>query len=292
MATSVESNKPRAFRSLIKAAIARSTRRALGRWSCMLPWASQLLFEPGVDQLDHSYALLDQPAGDQALISERCGVAGGELRKTGSVAFGLAPGVEHLGRLAHHAPRPHRKWRSWREGRDCPDGWRYDARSGRAASSARAPRVRATVPGDAGRVSVAAPERCALPGGSAAGNCCPTPGCRHKACARKGPRTTATQRIARAEPIAQPGAQGGQRHRGRAGVHRQHRLEMLDDVGVQAADHAQIVGQSGKVRKELADPEARRAALAKPERRAQQRALARLIAPQPERRNRLAMPLG
>ena len=38
--------KPRAFRSLISAAIAWSTRRALGRCSCMLPWASQLLFEP------------------------------------------------------------------------------------------------------------------------------------------------------------------------------------------------------------------------------------------------------
>ena len=44
-------------------------------------------------------------------------------------------------------------------------------------------------------------------------------------------------------------------------MHRQHRLEVLDDVGVQAAHDAEFVGHVAKMRKELADPQARFAVL-------------------------------
>ena len=68
----------------------------------MLPWASQLLFEPGVDQLDDAHAALDQPPGDQALVGERRRIAVGDtVRPERRLRF--AADVEHLGRLAHHA---------------------------------------------------------------------------------------------------------------------------------------------------------------------------------------------
>ncbi len=72
-------------------------------------------------------------------------------------------------------------------------------------------------------------------------------------------------------------------------MHRQHRLEVLDDVGVQAAHDTQFIGDPGEVRKDLADPQARLPMPAKAERRAEQRLIARFIGTQPERRHRPAM---
>ena len=58
------------------------------------------------------------------------------------------------------------------------------------------------------------------------------------------------------------------------------------------ADHAEVVGHRPQVREQLADHQARLAARAEPERRAHQRAVVRLIRPQPERRDRLAVISG
>ena len=64
-------------------------------------------------------------------------------------------------------------------------------------------------------------------------------------------------RVERSQPKAQPGPDAGQGHGGRAGVHRQHRLKVLDDVGVQASQHAELVGHalpSGETARTSASP--------------------------------------
>ena len=76
--------------------------------------------------------------------------------------------------------------------------------------------------------------------------------------------------VERAQAEAEPGPDAGQGDRGRTGVHRQHRLKMLDDVGVQAADHAQFVGHARQMRKQLADRQARLAVTREAERRRHQ----------------------
>ncbi len=90
------------------------------------------------------------------------------------------------------------------------------------------------------------------------------------------------------QAVADPGPHAGQRHCGRAGVHCQNRLKMLDDIGMQRPDHAQLVGHATQVRKELADHQARLSAWLKLKRRAQERPVAGFVGPEPERGNRLA----
>ena len=99
-------------------------------------------------------------------------------------------------------------------------------------------------------------------------------------------------RVERSQPMADPGSQAGQRHRRRPGVHGQHRLEVLDDVGVHRPDHAELVGHRAEAGKQLADQEARLAVALEPERRSQERPRARLVRPQAERRDGLAMRRG
>ena len=68
-------------------------------------------------------------------------------------------------------------------------------------------------------------------------------------------------RVERSQAKAEPRPDAGQRDRGRARVHRQHRLKMLDDVGVQAPHDAQLVGHRPQMRKQLAHRQARFAVL-------------------------------
>ena len=50
--------------------------------------------------------------------------------------------------------------------------------------------------------------------------------------------------VERAQTMADPRAQAGHRHGGRARVHRQHSLKMFHDVGMERADHAKFIGHS------------------------------------------------
>ena len=85
-------------------------------------------------------------------------------------------------------------------------------------------------------------------------------------------------RVVRAQRKAEPGAQAGHGHGGRAGVHGQRGLKMLDDVGVQRPQHAQLVGDVRQIGKELAQHQTRLPAGAELKRRAEQEAAAKLTA--------------
>ncbi len=63
----------------------------------------------------------------------------------------------------------------------------------------------------------------------------------------------------------------GKRDRRRARVHRQHRLKVLDDVGVQAPHDTELVGHAAQMRKQLAHRQARFAVLREAEGRSHQR---------------------
>ena len=134
---------------------------------------------------------------------------------------------------------------------------------------------------DAGRRSqvgdrLVAGHDAARPGGPAAGSCCPRPASRRRAGARHSTTYGRQVRVERAQAVAEPDAEARHRHGGRAGVHRQHGLEVLDDVGVQRRGSRRArrpssprCGNSSLTIRP--DSAARR----EPERRAQQRLLAR-----------------
>ena len=112
----------------------------------------------------------------------------------------------------------------------------------------------------------------------AAGSCCPRPASRRRAGAR--PRTTNDGRFwfERAQAVAEPRAEARQRHGDRAGVHRQRRLEVLDDVGVHRADHAEVVGTPPRCGNRSLTSSPDWPARCELERRAQQRLLRRRLA--------------
>ena len=95
--------------------------------------------------------------------------------------------------------------------------------------------------------------------------------------------------VERAEPVAEPGAEARQRHGGRAGVHGEGCLEMLDDVGVQRADHAQLVGHLAQPHEEIADGQPGSARGLELEAGPQQGQGFGLVGPQAEGRDRLAV---
>ncbi len=193
MAISVESKSPRAFKSLIKRRDRAVHPQGLGAVVLHVAVGIPVVIRPGVDQLDHAHALARSGGGRPGTDIRTKSCRRRRPRTTASVVCSLAPGVEHLGRLSHHAPRPRRTWRSWREGRHCP-GRTATCRSFTSRSIIRSSSWSETDCSCGRRSGIgSAPAQCARPGGSAAGNCCPTPGCRHRACARKEPcRTAAT----------------------------------------------------------------------------------------------------
>ncbi len=69
------------------------------------------------------------------------------------------------------------------------------------------------------------------------------------------------------QPVAQPRSDAWQRNRRRSGVHRQRGLRVLDDIAVQSAQHAQVVGPLAQMRKEFADFEPRFAVMRERKRR-------------------------
>ncbi len=75
----------------------------------------------------------------------------------------------------------------------------------------------------------------------------------------------------------------------RTRVHRENRLEMLDDVGVQRVDHTELVGHHSQVREQVADHQARLSIRPKSKRRAQQRAIVRFIGTEAEGGNGFSM---
>ncbi len=75
-----------------------------------------------------------------------------------------------------------------------------------------------------------------------------------------------------AQSIADPGPDTGPHEVRLTGVQSQQRLAMCRALGVQRADHAQLVGVPGQLRKQLADPDAAFAVLGELKRRTEQRA--------------------
>ncbi len=79
------------------------------------------------------------------------------------------------------------------------------------------------------------------------------------------------------QSVAQPGAHAGPAGKLRAGLHVRDGRAMVDGLGVHALDEAQVVGNLGRVRQQIAQPGAALAVLLKLERRTDQRQ-ARLVA--------------
>ena len=96
-------------------------------------------------------------------------------------------------------------------------------------------------------------------------------------------------RVEGSQAVAQPCAQAGKGQGGRAGMHGQNGLEMLDDVGVQRPDHAELVGDLAQAGKEVADQKPRLPVALEAEGRSQERPASGLVGPQPERGDGLAM---
>src|SRR5438552_15930503 len=96
-------------------------------------------------------------------------------------------------------------------------------------------------------------------------------------------------RIKCSKPITEPRTDAGQRDGGRTGVHRQRGLKMLDDIRVERADDAQIVGAAAEIYKQLTDPEAGFPSALEFERRTKTRQRTRFISSETESRDRFAM---
>ena len=105
--TSVSSIRPRAFRSRSKAAIGRSTLRAIGgNWLGMSLWLSQLFAAPPapLQTCTNRTPALQQPAGQQAAAA-KVGRGGVVQSVESTRGRRLAGQVEGLGRTALHAGR-------------------------------------------------------------------------------------------------------------------------------------------------------------------------------------------
>jgi hypothetical protein len=73
--------------------------------------------------------------------------------------------------------------------------------------------------------------------------------------------------IQRAEAVAEPGSEAGHGDSSGAGVHGEDGLEVLEDVGVERPNDAEVVGDLAEVGEKLADLEAAFAVLLERERR-------------------------
>ena len=186
-----------------------------------------------VDQLDDPHSAFDQPAGDQALVAERGRVAfldsvGGERGSwfRGRCRVLRVPRASFLWRR-----RTRRSGRGGRDRRARAPAWRtLTSRSMICSSSCN-------VTGRSGRPEVGyrlrarhdphalvdRRQEAAVPDLRA--------GVRHVLAEHHVRRQRGVER---AQAIAEPGTQARHRHGGRAGVHGEDGLKMLDDVGVQA----------------------------------------------------------
>ena len=102
--TSVSSSRPRCLRSLSRAAIGRSTSLALLRQAVhdVVAGAGAVHVPAPVEELHVAHALLDQPAGEQAVVGERR-LARARRRRASRTFFGSLADVHHLGHGDLHA---------------------------------------------------------------------------------------------------------------------------------------------------------------------------------------------
>ena len=96
-------------------------------------------------------------------------------------------------------------------------------------------------------------------------------------------------RVERAQPVTEPRTDARQWNRRGTGVHRQRCLEMLDDVGVQRADHTEFVGDGLEIGKQFADHQTGFARARELEWRTEQRERFGFVRAQAKSGDRLAM---